>query len=68
MVPLWIFNGLAVTATPDVVRALAARPDVWQVRLDATIPLPTPIRSADTPGAILSEWNIDQIRAPGCGL
>jgi subtilase family serine protease/subtilisin family serine protease len=64
VVPLWIFNGLAVRATPDVVRALAARPDVWQVRLDATIPLPTPIRSAESPGAVLSEWNIDQIRAP----
>jgi subtilase family serine protease/subtilisin family serine protease len=64
MTPLWIINGLAVTATPDVVRALAARADVWEVRLDATVPLPTPIRSDETPGANLSEWNIDQIRAP----
>src|SRR5262245_12693370 len=64
MRPMWIINGLAVTATPDVIRALAARSDVWEVRLDSTIPLPTPIRSADTPGANLSEWNIDQIRAP----
>jgi subtilase family serine protease/subtilisin family serine protease len=64
MVPLWVFNGLAVTATPDVIRALAARPDVWEVRADATIPLPTPVPSAISPGATLAEWNIDQIRAP----
>ncbi len=32
--PFWIFNGIAVRARPDVIRALAARPEVAGVRLD----------------------------------
>jgi subtilase family serine protease len=64
VVPFWIFNGLAVTATEPVIRALAARLDVWEVRPDATIPRPTPRSAAATPSAVASEWNVDQIRAP----
>jgi uncharacterized repeat protein (TIGR01451 family) len=32
--PFWIFNGIAVRAHPDVIRTLAARPDVALIRLD----------------------------------
>ena len=32
--PFWIFNGIAVRARPDVIRTLAARPDVAMIRLD----------------------------------
>ncbi|HEV8639722.1 MAG TPA: S8 family serine peptidase [Methylomirabilota bacterium] len=66
VIPFWVFNGLAVTATEPVIRRLAARPDVWEVRPDASIPAPQPIRPAATPGpsASVSEWNIAQIRAP----
>ena len=32
--PFWIFNGIAVEATPDAIAALAARPDVSRVALD----------------------------------
>jgi subtilisin family serine protease len=32
--PLWIVNGVSVTATPEVIRALAARADVVEVGLD----------------------------------
>jgi subtilisin family serine protease len=46
--PLWIFNGLAISATPSAARELAARPDVARVDLDvadvtpaATGPAPT---------------------------
>jgi subtilase family serine protease/subtilisin family serine protease len=63
-VPLWIVNGVAVTAPEGVIRALAARPDVREVRLDRTIPLPTPVATTAGPGSAPSEWNIDQVRAP----
>ncbi|MGC4001479.1 MAG: S8 family serine peptidase [Anaeromyxobacter sp.] len=33
--PLWIVNGYSVTGTPEVIRALAARPDVAAVSPDA---------------------------------
>jgi hypothetical protein len=36
VVPLWVFNGLAVTATESVIRQLAARADVWEIRPDMT--------------------------------
>ncbi len=32
--PFWIFNGIALRAHPDVIRALAARPDVALIRRD----------------------------------
>jgi subtilisin family serine protease len=66
VVPLWVFNGLAVTATESVIRQLAARADVWEIRPDMVIPPPPPIQPAATPGpgATSSVWNIDQIRAP----
>src|SRR5512136_80317 len=32
---LWVFNGLAVTATADVIRELAARSDVAKITPDA---------------------------------
>jgi hypothetical protein len=42
VVPFWVFNGLAVTATEPVIRALAARTDVFEVRPDAEIGAPRP--------------------------
>jgi subtilase family serine protease/subtilisin family serine protease len=62
--PLWIFNGVTVTAEAAVIRALAARADVREVRLDRAIPLPTPTPTSAQPSSLISEWNIDQIRAP----
>ena len=66
VVPLWIFNGLAVTANEAVIRRLAARPDVWEIRPDTVIPPPPLIQPMATPGpsASGSLWNIEQIRAP----
>src|SRR6185436_7998634 len=32
--PFWIFNGIAVDATPAAVAAIAARPEVLRVTLD----------------------------------
>jgi subtilisin family serine protease len=38
--PLWIFSGIAVTATPAVIRELASRADVREV--DADLPIQAP--------------------------
>ncbi|HSH12321.1 MAG TPA: S8 family serine peptidase, partial [Desulfurivibrionaceae bacterium] len=65
--PLWSINGLAFQATPELLTALAARPEVAEVRLDGTISAPAPIPSAITGG----EWNIATVGAPqlwGLGL
>ena len=58
--PLWIFNGLEVTAGREVIEALAARPEVAEVRLNGTLRLPTyTISQAAAP-----EWNLSAIHAP----
>jgi len=62
--PFWVFNGLAVTATEPVIRRLAARHDVREVRLDAAIPPPVPRLAAASPSAVEPVWNIEMIRAP----
>ena len=61
----WIFNGLAATTTEAVIRKLAARDDVREVRLDVRIPRPVP-RPAAAASTSFAEpaWNIAQIRAP----
>jgi subtilisin family serine protease len=38
--PFWVFSGLAVEATPEVIAALSARTDVARLALDATYPAP----------------------------
>jgi len=53
--PLWVFNGLVVTAIPAVIAELAARPDVAGVRTDAELEAPL------TP---LAEANIELVGAP----
>ncbi len=37
--PLWIINGIALSATPDVIETLAARPDVLSITPDRTFSL-----------------------------
>ena len=53
--PLWVTNAVAVTATPDAVREIAARPDVASVVSD---------RVNVTPTALPPEPNIDTTHAP----
>jgi subtilisin family serine protease len=40
MIPLWIFNGMALTAAPEVIRALAQRPDVAAISLEGEFSAP----------------------------
>ncbi len=40
--PFWIFNGLAVTAVPEVIQQMALQPEVASITLDSTIPAPPP--------------------------
>jgi subtilisin family serine protease len=55
-----VFNGLALTAEPDVIREIAARPEVARVTLDAVILAPTaPAAAAASP-----EPNLSVINAP----
>jgi serine protease AprX len=56
--PYWIFNGMAVTATPDVIWKMAARPEVDRVEPNATI-IRTGLAQPSTPQA----WGVDQIGA-----
>lgn len=64
VVSFWIFNGFAVTAAEPLIRELAARPDVREIRLDGRIPLPSLFRANGSDAAMLTEWNIEKIRAP----
>ena len=60
--PLWIVNAVAVTATPRVIRELAARPEVRWISVDSSIAAPEPevIPAASPP----IEANLVQIGAP----
>lgn len=60
IVPLWIANGLAVSARADVIEELSRRPGVESVRLDATVA--APVETFGT--AALPEWNLAMVHAP----
>jgi subtilase family serine protease len=64
VIPFWVFNGMAVTATEPLIRQLAARPEVWEIRLDSIIPLPSPFPAGPNEPSLDYEWNIERIRAP----
>lgn len=55
----WVFNGLSVTATPDVIRDLASRPDVLKITPDEIQIAPvSPLTTAPP------EQNLSVINAP----
>jgi subtilisin family serine protease len=61
----WIFNGFHLKATPDVVRTLAARNDIWFICSNATVQLDfNPGEDAEPPRT--PEWNISKICADSC--
>lgn len=58
--PLWATNSLACLAPPELLSALAARPEVAEIRLDGSISAPAP-----RPSAVAgTEWNISAVGAP----
>ena len=58
-VPLWVFNGIAVTATPEVIAELGALPEVAEVTLDQAIDAPPAVPATAAP-----EPNVSVVNAP----
>jgi subtilisin family serine protease len=56
--PFWIFNGVAVTATAETIKELAARVDVAEVVQDRVITLGAPVPA---PAEAPTGWNLDRI-------
>ena len=61
--PLWIENAIALRARPDLVVALASRPEVEAVRADAAFAVPAG-SAASAAGPAGSSWNLDALHAP----
>jgi subtilisin family serine protease/uncharacterized membrane protein len=62
IVPLWIANEVAVRTTPAVVRELAKRPDVREVRPEFTVQAPTSEVAAAATSTV--EPNVSLVNAP----
>jgi subtilisin family serine protease len=61
----WIFNGFHLRATPDVIKDLAQRDDVWFICSNATVQLDFNMgEDAESPRT--PEWNISKICADSC--
>jgi subtilisin family serine protease len=58
----WIFNGLALTAPPEVILQIAARPDVTRISLDEVILAPPPHNSITH--TLSAQDNLSLIGAP----
>jgi len=59
IVPLWIFNGFSITATPRLISVIAAMPEVKHIYLDKVDITPSRLSTS-----ITVEPNIDLINAP----
>jgi bacillopeptidase F len=57
--PLWLINAIAARAKVHVIRKLAARPDVAEVRLDYTLHLPETQYTLPEE----AEWNLNMVGA-----
>jgi subtilisin family serine protease/N-acetylneuraminic acid mutarotase len=60
----WIANTIRVTGDEDLMRRIAARPEVEQITADKTYRIPKPIPSTDANNLSSVEWGIDRIHAP----
>ncbi len=61
----WIFNGLAVTATPAVIQELAARPEVLRITPNEIIQAPPlPPSEQGEVGILATELNLSLINVP----
>jgi serine protease AprX len=57
---LWSINALAATAAADVIRDLAALPEIERIELDGTLAAPNPEPAATS----TEEWNLVLVGAP----
>jgi subtilisin family serine protease len=62
--PYWVFNGMALRATPAVIARLAGRPDISLISLDRPMPGPYDEGGKALPSTDDSEWNIAKVSAP----
>jgi subtilisin family serine protease len=55
-----------VTAAEPLIRDLASRPEVREIRLDVRIPVPSLLSTKEAVSSPppVAEWNIDRVRAP----
>jgi subtilisin family serine protease len=60
----WIFNGLSLRATPQVIEKIASRNDIEIVSEDLSISLPARLSSTPLQSDPLYTWNIKRIKAP----
>jgi len=60
---LWLINGLAFNASPDLIEELAQRPEVEAIAFDEVIQLPRVVKAADTDLNGVED-NIDVVHAP----
>mgnify|MGYP001765361199 CR=1 FL=1 len=60
IIELWSINALAATASPDLVRDLAALPEIETIKLDAILAAPSPEPAVSVP----SEWNLEAVQVP----
>jgi len=58
----WIYNGISLVATKDVILDLVLRPDVGSIEESKTISL-EPLTAEDAPAITGVEWNISRIQA-----
>ena len=59
-VSLWAINGMALSATPQIIRELATLPGVSDIRLDAVVAAPKVLAAANAD----PEWNLEMVQAP----
>lgn len=59
IIPLWIINGMAITAKADIIHRLAYYPQIENIRLDYSIQAPRITYGSLT----IPEWNIEIIQA-----
>jgi subtilisin family serine protease len=62
--PFWIFSGLSLRATPEVIKKIASRDDVDRVSEDLPIPPPVLLPSAPLQSDSMYTWNSERIKAP----
>lgn len=60
---LWLINGLAFNASPDLIEELAQRPEIEAIAFDEVIQLPRVVKAADSDLNGVED-NIDVVQAP----